>query len=485
MSRLVGRLVVAAAAGGAGVAGSYAAVGATGAFLGAPAESLVVAASPGVVALTAIAVLGDYASLVAFGSALALAAGLCAAAVASALALAGRRDSGPAVTAALAGVAVWAAAAVAAGSLRSATGAGVAAGVVVAATEVTPAATDTAPSRRRLLRAAGSVAGVVGLSALLGPREREPSRPADQTVAAAVEDRLATAAEREVDAEGVDPLVTDIGEFYEVDINSINPTVETAEWELEITGSVLETQTLTFDDLADLPVEHRFMTIRCVGDEVDGRKMSTALWTGVPVDALLDRAGPVGNNVTLHAADGYYNEFPLEALRGGLLAYRMNGAALPRKHGAPVRALVPGHWGEINVKWITEIEVLDGEEEGYWEKRGWFGTGTVNTVAKLWTERRLDDGRVRVGGLAYAGTRGVDRVEVSTDGGETWTDARLSDPLPDEDVWRQWVHEFEPTRDRHEVVARAVEADGTVQPAAESTPQPRGASGWASTVVER
>jgi len=479
MDRSVGRLAV--AAGGAGLAGSYAAVGATGAFLGAPVESLVVAATPGAVVLTTVAVLGDYASLVAFGSALALAALLCAVAVRAALALADGR--GPAVAAALAGAFVWAVVAAATGSLRSATGAGVAAGVVVGA--AAPSATDAAPGRRRLLRTVGSLAGVVGLSALLGSRERGPSRPADETVAAAVEDRLAAASERELDAGGIDPLVTDIEDFYEVDINSINPTVARDEWTLEVTGSVLETQTLTFDDLADLPVEHRFETLRCVGDEVGGRKMSTALWTGVPVDALLDRAGPVGSHVMLHATDGYYNEFPLEALRGGLLAYRMNGEALPQKHGAPVRALVPGHWGEINVKWITEIEVLDGEEEGYWEKRGWFGTGTVNTVAKLWTQRRLDDGRVRVGGLAYAGVRGVERVEVSTDGGETWTDAELSEPLPDEDVWRQWVHEFEPTRDRHEVVARAVEADGTVQPATESTPQPRGASGWDSTVVER
>jgi len=59
----------------------------------------------------------------------------------------------------------------------------------------------------------------------------------------------------------------------------------------------------------------------------------------------------------------------------------------------------------------------------------------VNTVAKLWSESMLDNGHIEVAGHAYAGTRGVDAVEVSVDGGDTWRDAELSEPLPGEDVW--------------------------------------------------
>jgi hypothetical protein len=185
----------------------------------------------------------------------------------------------------------------------------------------------------------------------------------------------------------------------------------------------------------------------------------------------------------LHATDGYYQEFPLSALEDGFLAYGMNGETLPRGHGYPARVLIPGHWGEINVKWVTEIEVLDEEAQGYWEERGWHGTGPVKTVAKLHLVERLDGGRVRVGGHAYAGTRGISGVEVSTDGGESWTDARLSEPLPGEDVWRQWMHEYDAPDSAHDVVVRAIEDDGTVQPAEETDPFPSGPSGWVTRTV--
>ena len=185
----------------------------------------------------------------------------------------------------------------------------------------------------------------------------------------------------------------------------------------------------------------------------------------------------------LRADDGYYEEFPLPALEGGFLAFGMNGDTLPEGHGYPVRALIPGHWGEINVKWITEIEVLEEEVDGYWEERGWHGTGPVETVAKLHHEEGLDDGRMRVGGHAYAGTRGISAVEVSTDGGDSWTEAELSEELPGEDVWRQWVHTYDPPGGEHEVVVRAIEADGTVQPSEETDAFPSGPSGWVSRSV--
>jgi hypothetical protein len=202
---------------------------------------------------------------------------------------------------------------------------------------------------------------------------------------------------------------------------------------------------------------------------------------------VLDRTELEGEYVVLHAADDYYEEFPVEALREGFLAYGMNGETLPRGHGYPVRALIPGHWGEINVKWLTEIEIVEDAEKGYWEKQGWHGTGPVKTVAKLYPENVHHDtgrDRVTVAGHAYAGVRGVSAVEVSTDGGDSWTEAELSEPLPDQDVWRQYVHEYDHPGETHEVVVRAVEADGTVQSSDETGPFPSGASGWVSTTVD-
>ncbi|MFB6303968.1 MAG: molybdopterin-dependent oxidoreductase, partial [Haloferacaceae archaeon] len=220
-------------------------------------------------------------------------------------------------------------------------------------------------------------------------------------------------------------------------------------------------------------------------EPLNGHKMDNALWTVVDVKPLLEEAGaPDECCVMARATDGYYEEFPREALESARLAYRMNGRPLPRGHGAPVRLLVPGHWGEINLKWVTELEILEEPAKGYWEKRGWHGTGPVNTVAKLHAENRLDDGRIEVGGHAYAGTRGIERVEVSTDGGETWTDATLSARLPGEDVWRQWRHAYDPPDGAHEVVVRAVDGTGTVQPRERSEAFPSGATGWVSRTVE-
>jgi len=120
--------------------------------------------------------------------------------------------------------------------------------------------------------------------------------------------------------------------------------------------------------------------------------------------------------------------------------------------------------------------------DGYWEQRGWHGTGPVNTVAKLWSTTTLDSGAIELAGHAYAGTRGIDRVEVSTDGGSTWRHAELSERLPGDDVWRQWRHEFDPDGS-HEVVVRAIDGEGTVQPEARSDAYPSGATGWVRQTV--
>jgi hypothetical protein len=254
-----------------------------------------------------------------------------------------------------------------------------------------------------------------------------------------------------------------------------------------VTGAVEREFDIDYETLVSQESREEFVTLRCVGDSLNGKKMDNALWTVVDIEPLLEEAGITPDSeqccVMLRAADGFYEEFPLSALREGMLAYRMNGAPLPRRHGHPVRALIPGHWGEINVKWVTEIEILEEEMDGFWEEKGWHGTGPVTPVAKLHATNRLDDGRIEVAGHAYAGTRGVSRVEVSTDGGESWIEASLSEPLPGRDVWRQWVHRYDPPGGRHEVVVRMYDEEGVVQPEEEASPFPRGASGWVRETV--
>jgi hypothetical protein len=197
----------------------------------------------------------------------------------------------------------------------------------------------------------------------------------------------------------------------------------------------------------------------------------------------MEGTDPQGEYVLLHGKDGYSVGFPLAAFQDGLLAYGMNGKVLPRAHGFPVRMLVPGHWGETNMKWITEIEVTDELQDGYWEKKGWEGTGPVHTVAKVHAVNRLGDGRIEVGGHAYAGTRGVSAVEVSIDGGESWQEAQVSEDLSSEDVWRQYRFEYDAPGEKHEVLARAIEDDGTIQTEETQDDFPGGATGYASKTV--
>jgi len=108
----------------------------------------------------------------------------------------------------------------------------------------------------------------------------------------------------------------------------------------------------------------------------------------------------------------------------------------------------------------------------------------VKTVAKLWDEgvTELGDGQIELAGHAYAGTRGIERVEVSTNGGDSWTDAELSAPLPDADVWRQWRYTFEPDG-AHDVVVRATDKEGRLQIEEETGSSPDGAAGWVERTV--
>jgi DMSO/TMAO reductase YedYZ molybdopterin-dependent catalytic subunit len=494
-------------AGIAAVLGSYAAVGFTPAFVGGPIGSFLVAEMPGDVITFAITELGELGKKLNLLAALGLGvAGFAALSFASITLTrrAGRSSGGAnaAVTATVplvVGGTVVVAAFYLTGETASALGAGIAAGVVAGVGEVgvgaMPSATKRS-SRRRLLRSGGVLAlGGAGAWAL-GSRggvaadtgiESDPNvtQPGDimarDDVADDVESRMAEAEDKSLDVEGIEPLVS--GDFFRTDINNAVPTPDAAGWELSITGAVGFEQSYDFENLGSFDPQHRFVSLRCVGERLNGNRMDNAIWTGTPIKPLLEETNPQGNFVMARAVDGYFVGFPLEALERGFLAYGMNGERLPRRHGYPVRLLVPGNWGEVNVKWIDEIEILREEREGYWEQKGWEGTGPVKTVAKIKAVNRVND-RIQVGGHAYAGTRGVSGVEVSTDGGDSWQAATLSEPLAGQDVWRQWMFEYDPPGSTHEVIARAIEDDGTVQTSEETGSAPSGPSGWVSRTID-
>mgnify|MGYP000663298235 CR=1 FL=1 len=512
-------VAVALAAGVTGVLGAFGLVGFTPAFPVAPVESLLSRLMPGAVVTFAITVLGDVGQQLNLAFAGFLVVLLYAALVWVALGFR-RQVNSPLMPVLGTVVLVWVGTAVLALDIMAASGAAAGAGLVVAVSEFAPAIgrftgkpTTDGNGRRRALSALGTaaIAGAVGTAVGRTQTAGGPSGsggsggdspdPEEMDLTYDVEQHLTTAMERSFDVSGMEPSISE--KFFNVSISSVSPAIAPPDWTLSVTGAVEEELELTYEDLQSMDHEHRFLTLRCVGEQLNGHKMDNALWTGVPVAPIIQEASPTSDCecVMLRAeGDGFFEEFPLDALEPGMLAYGMNGRPLPRDHGAPVRALVPGHWGEVNVKWLTEIEFLEREADGYWEQRGWHGTGPVKTVAKLHGKERREDGQVVVGGHAYAGTRGVSAVEVSTDGGDTWTEAELTERLPGAsgpaadvggggdsfaaDAWRLWRYAYDPPDGPHEVVVRAIEDDGTVQTREETGPVPDGPAGWVSETIE-
>jgi DMSO/TMAO reductase YedYZ molybdopterin-dependent catalytic subunit len=525
---LVPRVALALAAGLAAVAGSFAAVGFTPRFVVAPVSKLLTVLAPGAAVTFAITVLGELGNYLVLASAVALTVVLLGTGSVAGVVLA-RRARTPRLAPLFAGLAPAVVAAPVSGSLLSGAAAGVGAGVVVAVAGLVPDEEPTFAGRRQVLAGGAAAVGVGLLGAAFGrgsgvglPGAATPTGAPDSQQTAL----LSAAEDRTLESGELEPLVSD--SFFNVDINQVNPTVDHESWTLSVTGAVEEELDYDYEEVTEPAAEHRFVSLRCVGEDLNGKKLDTALWSGVPLTDLVEPATPEGEYVMLRATDGFYEGFPASALSDALLAYEMNGEPLPRAHGSPARVLVPGHWGEVNVKWVTEVEFLDEQPEGYWEQRGWHGTGPVETVTKLYDDNvtHLDDGEVELAGHAYAGTRGIERVEVSTDGGDTWNEADLSDPLPGRrvgdgatpssadgdadldlstpgpddidvatptgttegpdvanDAWRQWIYRYDAPEAAHEVVVRAVDGAGNVQPREESGSYPSGATGWVSQEV--
>jgi DMSO/TMAO reductase YedYZ molybdopterin-dependent catalytic subunit len=496
-------------AGGAAVAGSYAVAGFTPSFVVAPVSGILSRQLPDVVIRYAITLLGSLGQQLNLLTAIALVV-TAIAALAIVGRYAGRELNNRAVPVVLTTIGAWIVAAGLTGNLTLAFAAAIPAGAVVLLGELSmdvPVGDSLSEGRRQVVASGISVLGIGAVGYVLGNR-RTPSSTGtlgdttslgNSTSASAASTRgnstggsggsdgpsrrqqlLNDAGSKAFDLPDSDPLVSE--DFYNVDINAVDPSVDESSWTLSVTGEVEQEVEIDYEQLRSMPSLDRFETLRCVGERLNGHKMDTALWTGVPIMDVIEQANPQSDCecVMFRSADDYFEEFPMAALEDGMIAYGMNGRVLPRAHGFPARALIPGHWGEINNKWITEIEILDEEMDGYWEQRGWHGTGPVNTVAKLHSHGRRDGTRF-VGGHAYAGTRGIQRVEVSIDGGSTWNEAELTEPLePAIDAWRQWRYEYDPPGGSHEVVVRATDGTGTLQPQEETGAFPSGPSGWVS-----
>ena len=290
--------------------------------------------------------------------------------------------------------------------------------------------------------------------------------------------------------------------FYRIDKNPIVPVIMASAWKLTVKGLVAKPIQMTYTEIRNMSSIEEFATLECVSNKLDGDLISTAVWKGVRLKDIIGKAqvSPRAKYIVFRCYDGYDVGIPIERglSEGTILAYDMNGASLTAEHGYPVRAIVPGLYGMMNPKWITEIELVEGIYEGYWQRKGWANNAKYNThsfivipgnaaVGKRFisiaagssaTSSSASSQMVPIAGMAFAGDRGIARVEVSTDGGATWKDARLKDALSPY-TWVLWTVEVAMSADKHyKIVARATDKTGMVQTSEIADPFPNGATGY-------
>ncbi len=369
-----------------------------------------------------------------------------------------------------------------------------------------PQESPTAIGRRDFLRGAtfASVPLAFFPSALAGAATGGEERPpADLIVREKKPENL------EFPFSTLDRFLTPNDRFY-VRNHFPAPELDASTWRLKVEGAVKRPLELSYEDLKKLPTRTVTATLECAGNsralldpKVGGVQwelgaVGNAEWAGVPLAAVLERAGlkNAAVEVVLEGADKgevsgppkspgvipFARSLPLAKARRleVLLAHKMNGADLPKSHGSPLRAVVSGWYGMASVKWLTRILVTERPFAGYfqtmnytyWERLRGLATLTPITgmqvkslVARPAAGEVIPAGKsYRVHGAAWVGESEVTKVEVSTDGGKTWAEAELagkSRPF----AWRLWEQEWRPAREgKYTILSRATDGSGRVQP---------------------
>ena len=285
---------------------------------------------------------------------------------------------------------------------------------------------------------------------------------------------------------GLSPAITPVENFYVVSKNFADPTVSADGWKLGVGGMVDRPQSLTLDELRALPATTEYVTFECVSNDVGGELMSTGSFTGVSLRDLVASASPQAGAgwVSFKARDGYTESLPLSVVEGApeiLVAYALDGSPLPMAHGFPARIVIPGRYGMKSPKWLDSIELVNHETGGYWEQQGWDHTAVVKTTSRFDMPRDGDIfkvGTIALGGVAYAGTRGISKVEFTTDGGSTWNEAPFDPPLSNL-TWVVWRATWSPPAEgAYRLMVRATDSAGNLQTRLATPSYPTGAAGY-------
>jgi DMSO/TMAO reductase YedYZ molybdopterin-dependent catalytic subunit len=355
---------------------------------------------------------------------------------------------------------------------------------------------ERSPSRRRVLYGAAAVSALVVLASVGGGAAvRALAKRAEgipfvaRRLRSAVSPPPALATFESIPS--LTPRITDNADHYTVDTTLIKPAVDVTRWTLDVGGSVESPFSLTYDDLLNLDAVEQLKTLECISNEVGGELISTALWTGVPLRDLLARAQPKAEtyDVKLTSVDGYTDSIRIEKAMepDTIVAYLMNGVTIPQDHGYPARLLVPNIYGMKNVKWLKSVECVTFDYQGYWMERGWSDSAIVNTNTRIDTPSRGAkwDGSatIPIAGIAFAGARGIARVDVSTDGGQTFAAANL-EPAIGPLTWVRWRLDWTPPgTGKFTIVSRATDRTDALETQVRRPPFPNGATGWDSVDV--
>jgi len=313
----------------------------------------------------------------------------------------------------------------------------------------------------------------------------------------------------EMPFETVEDFITPTESFY-VRTHFPIPKIDRNAWWLRVDGEVEKPFAINYEEFLKLESRTIPVTLECAGNnrhflepKVKGVQwglgaVGTAEWTGVPLSVLLDRAVVRSNarDVILEGADHglledpksppgeltFARSVPLEKARHDvLLAYGMNGKDLPPEHGFPVRAIVPGWYAMASVKWLQRIIVSSETFTGYyqtldyayWKRRG--DVGELTPLSEMQTKAEISrpaqgetvprNSNFRVHGAAWTGGNEITKVELSTDGGATWNEARLLG-TPKQNAWRLWEFDWKTPSEpgRADLIARATDSHGRTQP---------------------
>lgn len=293
------------------------------------------------------------------------------------------------------------------------------------------------------------------------------------------------------DLRGISTPVTPVDEFYVVSKNFADPIVDGRTWKLRVGGMADNALALTLDDVRALPATTEYVTLECISNNVGGPQISTGSFTGVSLAHLVEMASPQARAgwVAFSARDGYTESLSLADVRAQpeiLVAYDLNGSPIPTAHGYPARILIPGRYGMKGPKWLDTITLTDQEAHGYWEQQGWDHNAVVKTMSRFDAPQDGDIvklGPLDIGGVAFAGTRGISKVEYSTDGGSSWTEAAFDPPLS-KLTWVVWRATWTPAAEgAYRLVVRATDGSGAVQVTGSAPSYPGGSTGYHSLQV--